>query len=209
MSNILEQLAAASGQREQDRNIAMAQQIAAAKDKKAVKTLIEGLEHKTKALRHDCIKTLYETAALAPELISPYTQQFLQLLDNKDNRLQWGAMTVLSAIAPLVLPLLYEALPRLVAVADAGSVITRDHLVRILVSLAGKTAYAADAVPLLLEQLLQAPANQAPSYAEQALPVIGPADKEKFRQVLHTRLDDMEQESKRKRIEKVLKKLGT
>ncbi|WP_118972363.1 hypothetical protein [Taibaiella koreensis] len=204
---ILEQLASAAGQRVQDLNIALAQQIAATKDKKAVQELIAGLEHKTKALRHDCIKTIYEVAALQPGLASPYVQVFLALLDSKDNRLQWGAMTTLSAIAAQVPAGLYQALPRLVAIADAGSVITRDHLVRILVSLAGIPAYASDAVPLLLEQLLQAPVNQVPAYAEQAMPVIPPTDKEKFRQVLHTRLNDIEQESKRKRIEKVLKKL--
>lgn len=207
MSSILDQLASAAGQKEQELNIALAQKIAAGKDKQAVKELIGGLEHKSKAIRHDCIKTLYETAALAPNLVSPYASTFTGLLDSKDNRMQWGAMTALSAIAGEVPEMLFGALPQLVAVADAGSVITRDHLVRILVSLAADKRYAGDAVPLLLEQLLGAPVNQVPSYAEQSLPVIGSGDAEKFRQVLQTRLNDIEQDSKRKRVEKVLKKI--
>lgn len=207
MSSILDQLASAAGQKEQELNIALAQKIAAGKDKQAVKELIGGLEHKSKATRHDCIKTLYEAATLAPKLISPYAPAFTGLLDAKDNRMQWGAMTALSAIAGEVPEMLFDALPQLVAVADAGSVITRDHLVRILVSLAADKRYAGDAIPLLLEQLLGAPVNQVPSYAEQSLPVIGSGDAEKFRQVLQTRLNDIEQDSKRKRVEKVLKKI--
>ena len=207
MSSILEQLASASGKREQDLNIVLAQQIAADKDKKAVKELVGGLEHKTKAIRYDCIKTLYEIAALTPGLLSSFAGTFTSLLNDKDNRMQWGAMTALSAMVSEIPEQLFGVLDQLIGVADKGSVITRDHLVRILAGLSLHKPYTATALPLLLEQILQAPVNQAPSYAEQALPVITSEFKERLAQVLHTRLQDIEPESKRKRVEKVLKKL--
>lgn len=207
MNSVLEQLASVSGKREQELNILLAQKIATGKDKKAVQELIAGLEHKTKAIRHDCIKALYETAELAPSLLKPHADVFIGLLQDKDNRMQWGTMTALSAMVQEIPEQLSSALAQLVAVADKGSVITRDHLVRILAGLSQHKKYTGTTLPLLLEQLLQAPVNQVPSYAEQILPVTGPEFKERLTQVLHTRLQDIEQESKRKRIEKVLKKL--
>jgi hypothetical protein len=121
--------------------------------------------------------------------------------------MQWGAMTALSAIAGIVPEPIYQALTDIIATADAGSVITKDHCVRILASLSAHDAYRDTTIPLLLEQLLQAPVNQAPSYAEQALPVITAQHHEACKKILLTRIDDAEQESKRKRLEKVLKKL--
>ena len=207
MSAILEQLASASGQKEQDLNIALAQRIVEAKDKSAVKELIAGLEHKTKAIRYDCIKTLYEIAERHPRLISPYAASITALLDAKDNRMQWGAMHALSALLPEIPGTLYEALGKLIDTANKGSVITRDHLVRILTGLSIQQQYQPTTLPLLIEQVLQAPANQAPAYAEQALPVVTPEFSASFIKALQTRLQDIEQDSKRKRIEKVLKKL--
>jgi hypothetical protein len=45
-------------------------------------------------------------------------------------------------------------------------------------------------------------------YAENALPVIDAGLKDKFVKTLSGRLDEIEKESKRKRVEKVIKKLS-
>lgn len=205
--DILEKLASASGKREQDLNIALAQEIVQSKDKKAIKGLIAGLENKSKAIRHDCIKVLYEIAAIVPSLLKSQAKYFIALLQHKDNRMQWGAMTALSTMANEIPQLLFDNLTVILKIADEGSVITRDHGVRILVSLSGDKKYAAITIPLLLEQILKSPNNQLPSYAEQALPVIDEDYKNQFRKILSDRLPDVEPESKRKRVEKVLKKL--
>lgn len=207
MTGVLDQLASASGESKQDLNIELARKIAADKNKKAVEELIGGLKHKQKAIRHDCIKTLYEIAAIEPILIALHADTFIALLKDKDNRMQWGAMTALSEITGVAPGPVYNALPDIIATADAGSVITKDHCVRILALLSTHAAYADTTLPLLLEQLLKAPANQAPSYAEQTLPVVTPKYHESFKKILLTRISDTEQDSKRKRLEKVLKKL--
>jgi hypothetical protein len=62
-------------------------------------------------------------------------KSFSDLLSNKDNRMQWGAMTALHAIAPVKPQEMRELLPALAEVADKGSVITRDQFVAILVKL--------------------------------------------------------------------------
>jgi len=208
MHSLLDQLASASGSASQQPNIALAATIARTGDTQAVAVLIGGLDHKQKAIRHDCIKTLYETAALAPALCASHTDRLLALLHDKDNRLQWGAMTALSAIAHLEPAKMFASLDRIIDTAGKGSVITRDHCVKILCTLSGMPQYAGSTLPLLFAQIQQAPVNQVPAYAEQALPVVTPQHAARFRQILQQRLEDIDQAPKRKRVEKVLKKLA-
>ena len=206
--SVINQLASSLQRRDEAPNMELAANIAAAKNKAAVKELITHLAGKNKDIRNDCIKVLYETGHIAPELIAPYLQDFVALLSHKDNRLQWGAMTALDAITAEAPGAIYDVLPEILAAADSGSVITKDHAVNILIRLAGIKDCAADIFPLLNEQLLSSPVNQLPMYAENALPVIDDSNRAVFVATLTARLADIEKESKRKRVEKVIKKAG-
>jgi len=204
---ILSQLSSAKGKRDEEANIELAQKIADQQDSEAVDILIKALTGKDKSLHNNCIKVLYEIGYIQPKLISPYFSVFKNLLRDKNNRLQWGAMTALSSIAPVKPEETYEALPELMEAADKGSVITRDQAVSTLINLASLPAYTEGALSLLLEQLKKSPENQLPMYAEKILTVIDEAHKELFRQVLHERLKDVEKESRVKRLKKVITKL--
>jgi len=204
--NVLDKLATTLGQKDEAPNLALAREIATTADKKAVETLVENLSHKNKNIQSDCIKVLYEIGVVAPGLIADYSDNFLVLLNHKNNRLQWGAMTALHAIASVKPDKVYENLPLILDAADKGSVITKDNAVNILITLAPNPKYAEDAFALLLEQLQKSPPNQLPMYAERVLPVIDDKNKEDFVRVLRARLSDIEKESTRKRVEKVIKK---
>jgi hypothetical protein len=129
------------------------------------------------------------------------------LLDNPRNRLRWGGMSALARITNENPKAIYAALSKIIAAADEGSVITKDNAVAILIKLSSMKQYAENAISLLNEQLLGSPPNQLPMYAENALPVIDEKNREVFIRTLSSRLDDLEQETKRKRVEKVLQKL--
>ena len=204
---VISQLASSLNRRDETPNVELAQQIVAKNDVKAVKELVENLGANSKDIQHDCIKVLYEIGAKKPALISAFAPTFIDLLSSRNNRLQWGAMTALHSMATEIPDAIYKALPKLAAVAEAGSVITRDHYVGILITLCANKKYTDKAFPLLNEQLLGSPANQVPMYAENALPVIGEKQKALFIKSLTARLADFEKESKRKRVEKVIKKL--
>ncbi|MCD2423011.1 hypothetical protein LQ567_09575 [Niabella pedocola] len=205
--SIIAQLATSLGRKDETPNLELAAQIAKINNKKAIQELVANLSNKSKDLQHDCIKTLYETANLKPALIAAYFNDFISLLGSKNNRLQWGAMTALNYIAAENFDAAFHALPAMAAAAEAGSVITRDHFVAILIRLCANRQYAADAFTLLNEQLRHCPANQLPMYAENALPIINESNKTAITQTLTARLNDFEKESKRKRVEKVLKKI--
>lgn len=203
--SILNELASALSVRSYDPNKALAQKIVDTNDAAGIKELIDNLGDKK--LQSDIIKTLYEVGERKPALIAPHATVFIALLENKNNRMVWGAMTALSAVATESAPILYNAIAKIVAIADKGTVITKDHAVNILVKLSAIKQYAPDTMPLLLEQILAAPINQMPTYSEKAMPIIDVTHKAAFLEVLATRLPDIEGDTKRKRLEKVIKKI--
>lgn len=206
--SVIEKLASSLGRRDEVPNQMLAKQIADKNDQKAIKELVAHLHSGTKEIQFDCIKTLYEIGTQKPKLVAGYAKDFIALLDSKYNRLQWGAMSALSAIAsenPLVI---YKALDKIMDAADKGTVITKDHCVKILAALATVKKYHAMAVELLIDQITRAPENQMPTYAETAWPFITEKYIKQFLHVLTLRLKDIISETKRKRVEKVIKKFN-
>lgn len=204
---VLNKLATALHRRDEVPNQELARQIVDAGDTSAVKELVDNLAHKDKAIQSDCIKVLYEIGERQPELISKYYKDFGRLLESKNNRLVWGAMCALDTIVSKEPKGIYGMLAGILAAADAGSVITKDHAVGILVKLARFKQYAPKCEPLLIEQLMKSPNNQFPMYAERSFEVINQNNKKRFEDVMIARLPGLEKESQKKRVSKVLKML--
>ena len=206
--NVLDKLATNLQQRDEKPNIALAVEIVENNDGIAVRELVENLNHKKKDIQYDCIKALYEIGERKPDLIAGYYNDFLNQLENKNQRMIWGSICALSTIAQLRPKEIFEALPAVLRAVDATqSVIARDHTVYILAKLAQIPKYAEDAFALLVEIIMQAPINQLAMYAEYAGDVAMKDNKTILRDALICRLEDVNVPAKRKRIEKVLKKL--
>lgn len=204
---ILDKLASALNQRDEAPNIALAKQIVESLDKKAVKELVLNLNHKNKDIQSDCIKVIYEIGVINPQLVASYIPELINLLDTKNNRLQWGAMTAIHSVVLENPKAIYEALSKIIDVANKGSVITNDHCVGILIKLCSLKEFAEEAFSLLNERLLLSPTNQLPMYSENVLSIINNTNKTLFIKTLTSRLGEIEKESKRLRVEKVIKKL--
>lgn len=205
--NVLEKLAVSLGRRDEVPNQELAAEIVRNGDRAAVAELVENTRSTSARVRHGCIKVLYEIGYSKPELIAENLDTFVDLIEGRDNRMQWGAMAAMACIAKERPKEIFDSLGRIVEAANRGSVITRDNCVAILTALSGDPAYRRHAFPLLMEQLIAAPPNQLPMYAERALPVIDAAAAKRFVQVLESRLDGLERESGRKRIERVIRKV--
>ena len=142
---IIDKLATTLNRRDEIPNQELAKKIADSNDKKAVKELFENLYNKNKDIQNDCIKVIYEIGTLKPKLIAGFADDLVTLLDNKNNRLQWGAMTALNTITNENPKVIYSALAKIIAVADKGSVITNYHCVNILIKLGATKEYADNA----------------------------------------------------------------
>ncbi len=205
--SIIPKLATSLNRRDEVPNQELAAEIVTSGDPAAIKELVDNLSNKNKGIRNDCIKVLYEVGYVEPKLIADHTNTFLALLTSKDNRLQWGAMYALGCIVKEKQADIFAALPSIVAAADRGSVITRDGCVNILISLAAIDKYQPEAFPLLLKQMLNCPTNQLPMYAERALPIINVSNRDRFVQLLSSRLDEIGKETAKRRIVKVINRL--
>jgi len=205
--NVIIQLASSLQQRGEAANIDLATQIAQANNKQAVNQLIEHLQSADKAIQNDCIKVLYEIGERKPELITEYIAIFTKLLTNKNNRLIWGAMAALYMIAQVEPKAIYVVLPTIIDAANKGSVIARDYAVNILVRLAEDSRYKKKLLPLLIQQLQEAPENQLPMYAEKIGSVIDPSYYQQFQSIIDSRVHAISSLAKKKRLEKVIKTL--
>src|SRR4030042_687161 len=97
--SVLRRLASAKARRDEAPNKELAKDLAKRKDRAAIGELAANLKSPDPEIRSDCVKVLYETGALDPELIADYAEEFLGLLGSKNNRMVWGGMTALATIA--------------------------------------------------------------------------------------------------------------
>lgn len=206
---VLTKLATALNRRDEVPNQALAQEIVVKNDRGAVRELVENLSHKDKNIQSDCIKVLYEIGERQPQLIARHSAAFGALLGSANNRLVWGAVTALDHIALTAPKSVSALLPKIIAAAKTGSVITRDHAVGILTKLGTLKEYADTCLPLLLEQLKTCPNNQLPMYAEMSLAMATPSTKPALCETLNERLPRLEKDSQKKRVAKVLKRLAS
>lgn len=111
------------------------------------------------------------------------------------------------AAAPIHLAMIREELPALLEAGNGGSVIARDHLVKILALLMADDRFADDVLPAYFAILEDAPDNQFPMYAELGGPVVPESASDEFERILGERLDRLS-EPKQRRVNAVLRKLG-
>ncbi len=207
--SIINKLATSIGRKDDVPNQVLAKEIALANDNNAIKELIENLiNNKDKNIKSDCIKVLYETGYIKPELISNYYKDFIKLLKSKNNRLVWGSMIALDTITEEKPKEIYKNLIEILEATDSGSVITKDHGIGILIKLASNSDFQKDAFPLLMEQLRICVPKQLPMYAERSLLAINKNNKNEFIELLYSRMSELEKDNQKKRIEKVIKKIN-
>lgn len=204
---VLDRLSSALDRRDEAPNVQLAEEIVARSDKAAIAELAEAVRSGPARQANDALKVLYEVGARDPALVGGQCPVFIEALKSANNRTVWGAMTALDAVAEQRAETLVGELPAIIAAADRGSVIAKDHCNSILVKLA-RAGYGDKAVPILIERLAQAAPNQFPSYAEAIAPVLPPAARPGFLAVLTERVGKIAQDSKRRRVEKLMSRLN-
>jgi hypothetical protein len=201
----LDRLASSLNRRDEVPNQELARDLAARKDKAGIKEIAAGLQHAKADVQADCIKVLYEIGALDPKLIAPYADEFVKLLNSKNNRLVWGGMTALAAIAETQAPALFKHLDAIKAATDNGSVITVDYGIRTLAGLAaGDPARRRAIFPYLLQRLATARPKDVPQHSEQSLPAVDVATRAAFIKTLQKRMEDLSP-AQAARVKKVIK----
>lgn len=204
--SVLARLAGALGRNDERPNVALAEALAAKPDEAAIAELVAALSAGPQAVRNDAIKVLYELGERRPELLDGHAGALFETLQSRNNRMVWGGLSALAAIAARQAAVLHPRLGEILAAADKSSVIARDKAMAILARLAA-AGYAETVLPILLERLEGSAPNQFPMYAELAAPVVGAARQARFRAILEKRLARVSQPAKRARIQRLLRRL--
>ncbi len=207
--NITSRFANVNGSREQHLNKLLAQEIVTNCDLVLMDEIVSVLSSNVKVdIIADALKVTEIVGESSPELARSTYPIVMKLLDHQSNKIQWRAMSALSTFGHLELDVLFNELGKILQLMDAGSIITRDHGIKIMIGLYQKQCYREDLASLLEEQMLTAPDNQLGQYAEKWLEVITLNDLPRLRQILENRLPDLTNPSHQKRISRVLKKLN-
>lgn len=204
---VINKLSSSLGQKGNDANIALAKKIAKTENIHAIKELVENLKNKDKKIQADCIKTLYETAYIKPDLIASYHSEFMALLSNKNNRLIWGGIIALMTITDLKSKELYASVDLISDTVNKGSTITIDSGIEILAKLNKYSEYQNKVEILLIDQLWRCPIKQLPKYMEKSIISITEKNKEIYENIINERKSECERDSQVKRLDKVLKQI--
>ncbi|WP_336771665.1 hypothetical protein [Paenibacillus sp. MMO-58] len=192
---------------DEEPNIELAQRLASEENLAGIQEIIENLSSKDKRVRHDCIKVAYEIGELRPELISQYALRFIELLTSRDNRLVWGAMTALSAIADTASEPIMEHVEQIVSAMTTGSVITVDKAVLTLSIIAAVSEANNKAIfPFLLRHLESCRSKEVPQHSESALLAVTALNKEDYLKVLRERERHLT-DAQLKRVKKIYRTL--
>ncbi|KAA0252030.1 MAG: hypothetical protein DPW18_15585 [Chloroflexi bacterium] len=207
--SILDRLATSQNRRDEVPNQELARDLAAGKDKKGIREIVENLWNKDKNIQADCIKVLYEIGCIEPKLIGGYVDDFAKLLKSRNNRLVWGGMTALAEAAKANPDAVFAHVDTIKKAKDAGSVITVDSAISALaITAAANRKYNEVIFPYLLKHLSSCRPKDVPQHSEKTLPAVIASNKAGFIKVLEKRMEDLSG-SGLARVKKVIKQASS
>lgn len=204
---VLNRIAYFQNLRDEVPNQELARELADQRNHEGIREIAENLWNKEQNIRSDCLKVLYETGYLAPDLIADYGEDFLKLLHDKNNRMVWGGMIALSTIAGIKADMLFPHVEELKKVMDKGTVITNDAGVMTLAGIASQNdVYRQFIFPYLMNRIATCRPKDVARCAEQITIAVNEGNKNEFLAVLENRMKDLS-DAQTARIKKVIKKV--
>jgi hypothetical protein len=204
---VLTKIAYFQNRRDEVPNQQLARQLAETKNRKGIREIAENLWNKNKNVQSDCLKVLYEIGYINPELIAEYVQDFLKLLKSKNNRLVWGAMIALTAIAEQKSREIWRNIDDVIDTVQQGSLITVVWGVKTLAQVAhADKRYRKKVFPVLMKQLKECLPRDVPMHAESILCAIDKSNEKEFLSILSRRQREMSS-SQLARLRRTLRKL--
>ena len=205
--SVLNRIAYFQNPRDEVPNQELARHLAEKKDHQGIHEIAENLWNKEQNIRSDCLKVLYETGYLAPELIAEYVEDFLKLLHDKNNRMVWGGMIALSTIASIKADTLFPHVGKIKRVMDKGTLITMDAGIKTLAGIASQhEAYRQPIFPYLLHRIATCRPLDVARHAEQIMPAVDKSNKAAFLSTLQKRMQDLS-DTQARRVKKVIKEV--
>ncbi len=190
--SVIQRIAYFQDRRDEVPNQILAQELAENQDEAGIREIAQNVWNANPAIQSDCVKVLYEIGALQPRLIAGYADDFLTLLGHKNNRLVWGGMMALAAIASIRAAELFEHWPAIRQATEAGSVITADNGIKALALIAAAGDSQRQAIfPYLLKHLATCRPKDVPQRAEKIALAVDAGNRPAFVAALEKRIHDL------------------
>ena len=204
---MIEKLAYSLGRNDEEPNMELARELSKDKNKKGIREIAEGLNNPKAQIANDCIKVLYEIAELSPELVSEYTEIFIQLLKSRNCRLVWGSMTALSKIVLIKHEEIYKNLDIVIRAYEKGKVITVDNSISVFAGLVkADSRYEKKVFPIIIKHLEKCRPKEVGQHSERAFICVNKNNSKQFRETLLKRRDSLT-DAQKNRVDKLLAKL--
>ena len=208
-TSILPRLAHSQNRRDEELNVALAKELAAARDTAGIREVVRNLWNVDAEVQSDCVKVLYEVGALEPGLIAGYAADFIKLLGSKNNRLVWGGATALAAIAQVSAAEVFASWVTVRDAVETGSVITADNGIKALALVAATSPARRKAIfPYLLLHLGACRPKDVPQRAEKIALAVNAGNRAAFVAALEKRMGDLSK-AQAARVKKVIKQVST
>lgn len=205
----LDKIAYSLNRRDEVPNQELARELAETRNTAGIREIATNLWNKNKSIRSDCLKVLYEIGYINPDLIADYVGDFLRLLQDKDNRMIWGAMIGLATIADRRAKEIWPQVNEVMAAIEQGSLITVVWGVKTLAGVAATDKkYRQKIFPFLLAQLQTCLPRDVPLHAESILRAVDKSNQKAFLFILEARKSELTP-AQLTRLKKVIKKLQT
>ncbi len=201
----LDKIAYMQNRREEVPNQQLAAELAKSEDHEGIREIADNLWNKNMNIANDCIKVLYEIGYLRPDLIANYAEEYVKLLQVKNNRMVWGAALALSTVADLSADILFKHVDAIKDAVVNGSVITQDSGLTTLAVIASKNdLYRSEIFPFLLQHLQACRPKDVPPRSEKMLVAVTAKEKSAFVDILSQRLGELTP-AQVKRVRRVIK----
>lgn len=193
--------------RGEEPNKALAKEIIATENIEALKELSEYLYDKNKSISSDVIAVMYHVGYEKPQLIAPYLNEFMKLLNSKINRMVWGAMIAISAIAKINPVDVFKQADLIIETIKKGSVITEVWGLETLVnSVISDSEYEEKILPVLFEYLKCCRPIDFGKRVETMLPVITNKEiRDKINEIIVEKRDELS-EAQNKKLLTIIKR---
>lgn len=204
----LERIAFYQGRRDEVPNQELAKELAERRDGEGVAEIAEHLWDRNKSVASDCIKVLYEIGYINPQLIEPYTEDFIRLLGSSNNRMVWGGMIALWTVADTQYETIWDSVDEVVRAMDEGTVITVVSGVKALAIVASKDPEFRERLsPYLLDILRTCEPKRVASHAEDMLVMVDEGNRDEIVSILESRRRELST-TQMTRMNKVMKALA-
>lgn len=205
--SVLNRIAFYQGRRDEVPNQQLAVELARTRNSKGIAEIAHNLDNKNRNVQSDCLKVLYEIGYLQPELIADYVEQFLGLLQSKNNRMVWGSMIALGTVCAIRPKLIWSRIDEVIEAIETGTLITVVWGVKTLAGVASTNRkYQERLFPILLEQIRTCLPRDVPMHAESSLVAVDERNKALFLSVLESRKSELTP-SQAARLRKVTRRL--